>query len=157
MTHFQSAPDGNGLRVCILASRFNLMVTDRLVDGAREALLSAGVADSAIDVVSVPGAWELPLAALAATTRGYDAIVAVGCIIRGQTAHFEHLGRAAVDGLARVQEDTGVPIGLGILTPEDLQQALARAGGEVGHAGTQAAEAALEQAALLARLRRDDG
>jgi 6,7-dimethyl-8-ribityllumazine synthase len=128
------------------------MVTDRLVDGAREALRAAGVADDAIDLVLVPGAWELPLVARVAATKGYDAIVALGCIIRGETAHFDHVGRAAIDGLARVQDESGVPIGLGILTPETLEQAMARAGGDVGHAGVQAAEAALEMASLLEAL-----
>jgi 6,7-dimethyl-8-ribityllumazine synthase len=153
MTHYQGAPTGEGRRVCIVASRFNLMVTDRLVDGAREALRAGGVAEDAVDVVSVPGAWELPFAARSVAVRGYDAIVAVGCLIRGETAHFDHVSRAAVDGLLRVQEECGVPIGLGILTPDTLEQALARAGGKVGHAGIQAAEAALEMADLVDRLR----
>lgn len=157
MTHYQGTVDGSGLRVCIVSSRFNLMVTDRLVDGARERLIEAGVDDASIDVVSVPGAWELPVAARRVATRGYDAIVAVGCVIRGETAHFDHISRAAMDGLARVQEETGIPVGLGILTPDTLEQALARAGGEVGHAGVQAAEAALELVSLGARLSADEG
>lgn len=155
MTHYQGTPTGEGRRVCIVASRFNLMVTDRLVDGARDALQAQGVEADAIDVVLVPGAWELPLAARSVASRGYDAIVAVGCLIRGETAHFDHVSRAAVDGLLRVQVDSGIPIGLGILTPDTLQQALARAGGDVGHAGIQAAEAALEMADLVQRLGHD--
>ena len=135
-----------------MTSRFNPMVTDRLLEGARDRLLEAGVDADHIDVISVPGAWELPLAARAAATRGYDAIVALGCVIRGETAHFDHIGRAAMDGLQRLQLESGVPVGLGILTPDSLEQALARAGGPVGHAGIQAAEAALEAADLLDRL-----
>ena len=127
------------------------MVTDRLLEGARDRLLEAGVDPDHIDVISVPGAWELPLAACAAATGRYDAIVALGCVIRGETAHFDHIGRAAVDGLQRLQLESRVPIGLGILTPNSLEQALARAGGPVGHAGIQAAEAALEAADLLDR------
>lgn len=152
MTHYQGKSTGQGLRIAIVSSRFNLIVTERLVDGAREALIEHGVSADGIDVLSVPGAWELPAAAALAAARGYDAIVALACIIRGETAHFDHVSRAAVDGLARVQEDTGTPIGLGVLTPDTLAQALARAGGEVGHAGRQAAEAALELADLARRL-----
>jgi 6,7-dimethyl-8-ribityllumazine synthase len=152
MTHYQGKPTGEGLRVAIVSSRFNLMVTERLVDGARETLVECGVSVDAIDVVSVPGAWELPAAASIAAANGYDAVVALACIIRGETAHFDHVSRVAVDGLARVQERTGVPIGLGVLTPDSLSQALARAGGEVGHAGRQAAEAAIEMADLARRL-----
>jgi len=152
MTEFRGSRDGAGRRFCIIASRFNLIVTDRLVDGARKALSDAGVAADDIDVVWVPGAWELPPAARAAAHRAYDAIIAIGCIIRGETAHFDHVGRGAVDGLAAVQADTGVPVALGILTPDTLEQALARAGGAVGHAGVQAAEAAVEMASLLENL-----
>lgn len=156
MTHLQGVPDGDGVRVAIVSSRFNLMVTDRLIEGARETLIARGVAPEAIEVLSVPGAWELPAAASLAVARGCDAIVALACIIRGETAHFDHVSRAAVDGLARVQEATGVPIGLGVLTPDTLEQALARAGGAVGHAGRQAAEAALEMADLRRRVAADD-
>ncbi|MDX1392972.1 MAG: 6,7-dimethyl-8-ribityllumazine synthase [Gemmatimonadota bacterium] len=152
MTRYQGQPSGRGRRICVVTSRFNPMVTDRLLEGARDRLLEAGVDADHIDVISVPGAWELPLAARAAATRGYDAIVALGCVIRGETAHFDHIGRAAMDGLQRLQLESGVPVGLGILTPDSLEQALARAGGPVGHAGIQAAEAALEAADLLDRL-----
>ncbi|MFV1987369.1 MAG: 6,7-dimethyl-8-ribityllumazine synthase [Gemmatimonadota bacterium] len=152
MTRYQGARRGEGRRVCIVASQFNPMVTERLVEGAREALLASGVEEEAIDVISVPGAWELPIAARAAARKGYDAIIALGCLIRGETAHFEHVSRAAVVGLARVQDQSGIPVGLGVLTPDTLEQALARAGGAVGHAGRQAADAALELADLLDRL-----
>jgi len=153
MTEFQGRSTGRGLRVCIVASRFNLMVTERLVEGALAALRERGVEESDVDLVRVPGAWELPLAARLASERGYDAIVAVGCVIRGGTPHFEYVSRAALDGLRHVQATTGVPIGLGVLTTDDLPQALARSGGEVGHAGTQAVEAALEMADLARALR----
>jgi len=153
MTEFQGTPNGAGRRVCIIASRFNVMVTERLLEGAIEILVKSGVSPEAIDVVRVPGAWELPTAAAAAAEHSYDAIVAVGCVIRGETSHFERVSRAAVDGLMEVQLRSGIPIGLGILTPEDLTQALARAGGQAGHAGEQAAEAALEMAGLLGRLK----
>lgn len=153
MTDFRGQPRGTGRRVCIVASRFNLMVTDRLLDGAKRALAEHDV--TSVDVVSVPGAWELAPAAARAARRGYDAIVALGCVIRGETSHFEHISQAALGGLARVQLDSGVPVGLGVLTTEDLAQAMARSGGEVGHAGVQAVEAALEMADLRDRMRDD--
>lgn len=152
MTEFKGEASGAGQRVCIIVSRFNLIITERLLEGARDALLSLGVAEEDLDVVRVPGAWELPLAARGVAARGYDAIVALGCVIRGETAHFERVSRAAIDGLARVQLDTGVPIGLGVLSPQDMAQAMARSGGEAGHAGVQAAEGALEMASLRGRL-----
>lgn len=153
MTEFQGRDGGRGRRVCVVASRFNLMVTERLLDGALAALAEKGVAEPDVDVVRVPGAWELPLAARYAAGRGYDAIVALGCVIRGGTPHFEYVCRAALDGLRQVQLSTGVPIGLGVLTTEDLPQALDRSGGDVGHAGIQAVEAALEMADLAQALR----
>lgn len=151
MTEYRGSTAGAARRVCVVASRFNVMVTERLVDGALARLHERGVTE--VDVVRVPGAWELPLAARAAARGGYDAIVALGCIIRGGTPHFEFVSRAALDGLRAVQLDTGLPIGLGVLTTDDLPQALDRSGGEVGHAGAQAADAALEMAALLEALR----
>ncbi len=132
------------------------MVTSRLLDGAQDRLTDAGVEPSRIDVVHVPGAWELPLAAQMAADRGYHAIVALGCVIRGETAHFDVVAKGAADGLARVQSDSGVPIGLGMLTPDTLAQALERAGGSVGHAGAQAAEAALNMASLKDQLSAED-
>lgn len=152
MAEHEGEPNGNGRRVCIVASRFNMMVTDRLLDGAREALEEHGVAPGDIDVVRVPGAWEIPPAAARAAVSGYDAIVALGCVVRGETPHFEYICRAVTDGLGRVQLRSGTPIGFGVLTTESLAQALERTGGSVGHAGRQAAEAALRMRDLLDRL-----
>lgn len=149
-----AAKAGPRAKVCIVVSRFNSRVTRRLLEGATSALLECGLEESHLDIVYVPGAWELPLAARAAAGGGYDAIVALGCVIRGETAHFDHVSRAAADGLARVQLDSGVPVGLGVLTPDTLDQALARAGGELGNAGTEAARAALRMADLRRRLAR---
>jgi len=123
-----------------------------LVRGVATYALELFTAVADLDVVYVPGAWELPLAARGAARDGYDAIVALGCVIRGETAHFDHVGRAATDGLARVQLDSEVPVGLGVLTPDTLEQALARAGGELGNAGTEAARAALRMADLQRQL-----
>jgi 6,7-dimethyl-8-ribityllumazine synthase len=152
MVDYKGQPDGAGRRICIVASRFNPMVTDQLVDGARSELLRRGVAEASLDVICVPGAWEIPAAAARAATGPYDAIVALGCVIRGETTHYEHIATAVTDGLTRVQLQTGIPIALGVLTTESLEQALARAGGEVGHLGVQAAEAALEMCDLFSRL-----
>ena len=137
--------------VGVVVSRFNLIVTDKLLEGARQTLLENGVAEEDLRVVFVPGAWELPLAArqLCVSRLGTACIVALGCVIRGETAHFDMVSRNAIDGLARVQDEFGIPIGLGVLTPDNMEQAMARAGGSVGHAGVQAAEAALEMANLL--------
>ena len=152
--HEGAETPGPRARVCIVVSRFNSRVTGRLLEGAAAALLECGLEEEQLDIVYVPGAWELPLAAREAAANGYDAIVALGCVIRGETAHFDHVGRAAADGLARVQLDSGVPVGLGVLTPDTLDQALARAGGEFGNAGTEAARAALRMADLRRRLGR---
>lgn len=153
MTEYQGRKTGRGRRVCVVASRFNLMITERLLDGALVALFEHGVAETDVDVIRVPGAWELPAAAKHAAERGYDAIVALGCVIRGETPHFDFVSRAALDGLRQVQLSSGVPIGLGVLTTEDVPQALDRSGGDVGHAGVQAVEAALEMADLGQTLR----
>lgn len=153
MTEFRGRPRGSGRRVCIVASRFNAMVTDRLLEGARRALGEAGVAEAAVDVVSVPGAWELTPAVRAATHRGYDAIVALGCVVRGETPHFDYICRAVTDGLTALNREQDVPIAFGVLTTETVEQGMARTGGRVGDKGAEAARAALEMADLLDRLR----
>lgn len=146
----QSAQAGAYL---ILTARFNALVTERLAAGARDALLRAGVAADDIEAQGVAGAWELPPAAMAAARSGrYRAVVACGAVIRGETPHFDHVSRTAVDGLARVQLDMLVPIGLAVLTTDTLEQALNRAGGKGGNKGGEAAEAALDAAAVMAKL-----
>lgn len=152
MTEHEGRPNGAGRRICIVASRFNPMVTERLLDGARQTLLERGVAPEDLDVVRVPGAWEIAPAADRAARLEYDAIVALGCVVRGETAHFDYICRAVTDGLTRVQLVSGVPVGFGVLTAESIAQALERSGGAVGHAGARAAEAALEMCDLFARL-----
>lgn len=140
---------GGGRRYAIVVSRFNAVITDRLLAGAQACLLEHGVSDDAIDVISVPGAWELPIAAQEAAQRDYVAIIALGCVIRGETPHFEFVAEAATRGLERVSLDARLPVGFGVLTTEDTQQALARAGGRQGNKGWDAALAALEMANLL--------
>jgi 6,7-dimethyl-8-ribityllumazine synthase len=150
---FRGEPVAGGRRFAIVVSRFNDMITDRLLVGARTCLESHGVPDDDVDVVSVPGAWELPIAArLAADTGRYDAIIALGCVIRGDTPHFDYVAGPAAEGLARVSLSSGIPVTFGVLTTEDAGQALARAGGREGNKGWDAALTALEMADLAARM-----
>lgn len=143
--------EGRGRRFAIVASRFNQLVTERLLEGARSCLAEHGVPDGDVDVLSVPGAWELPAAALTAARTGrYAGIVALGCVIRGETPHFDYVAGEASRGLASVMLETGVPIGFGLLTTNDADQALARAGGRHGNKGWDAALSALEMADLFA-------
>lgn len=140
-------------RFAIVMSRFNDNVTGRLLAGARACLDAHGVARDAVDVIDVPGAWELPMAArLAARTGNYAAIIAIGCVIQGETRHFDYVAGPAADGLARVALDFGVPVSIGLLTTDHLDQALARAGGRHGNKGWEAALAALELADLTRQL-----
>jgi 6,7-dimethyl-8-ribityllumazine synthase len=153
VTRIRGRLDGHGRRFAIVASRFNELVTERLIAGAQHCLLHHGVAEHDVDVVSVPGAWELPAAAAyAARTGRYAGIVAVGCVIRGETAHFDYVAGPAADGLARVALESGVPVAFAVLTTETPEQALDRAGGRHGNKGWDAAEAALELADLRDRL-----
>ncbi|HZH44593.1 MAG TPA: 6,7-dimethyl-8-ribityllumazine synthase [Lysobacter sp.] len=143
----------DGARFAILASRWNPRIVDVLVDGARRALAGHGVADDAVDVVRVPGAWELPVAAarLAASQR-YAAIVALGCVVRGDTRHYEHVADGCADGLMRVALDHRLPVANGVLAVERFEDAEARAGGRLGNKGEEAALAALEMAHLWEHL-----
>ena len=146
-------PSGVGRRVVVLASRFNEPIVKKLVDGALEALIKYEVAFEDIDVVWVPGAWELPVAArwLLATER-YDGLVALGAVIRGETAHFDYIAGEASRGLAVVSADAEIPIGFGVLTCDTDEQAEARAGGAHGNKGWDAAVATLEMIDLHTRL-----
>jgi len=143
------------LRVAVVASRFNEAVTARLLEGALDALARSRGADERIEVIRVPGAWEIPMAAqaLAATGR-FDAIVALGCVVRGGTPHFDYVCAEATRGLTRVSLDHGIPVGLGVLTCDTMEQALERAGGKHGNKGAEAALSAVEMANLLRRVRR---
>jgi 6,7-dimethyl-8-ribityllumazine synthase len=142
-----------GRRVAVIVSRFNEEVTTRLLEGARDALRRHKLPDSRVDVVWVPGAFELPVAAEAAAVSGrYDAIVALGCVIRGETPHFEYVAGEAARGLGNVALAHRIALGFGVLTTETLEQALARAGGPAGNKGVEAAEAALQTADALDQL-----
>jgi len=138
------------LSIAIVASRFNRFIVDQLVEGARDALHRRGVADDRQLLVWVPGAFELPLVAdhLAASGR-FDAIVALGAVIRGGTPHFDYVAGACADGLSRVALDRGVPVAFGVLTTDNVEQALERAGTGEGNKGFDAAVTALEMADTL--------
>lgn len=137
-------------RYAIVASRWNPRITDVLVEGARTALLANGVDEARIDVVRVPGAWEIPLAAAAiATAGGTAAIVALGCVVRGDTRHYEQVADGCSEALMRVQLDFRLPVANGVLAVEAYADAEARAGGAMGNKGEEAALAALEMSDLL--------
>src|SRR3954468_11718202 len=149
MAEFSGLPTGAGRRFAVAASRFNPEITEKLLDGALETLVEKGVALEDIDIVWVPGAWELPMAVrrLLASDR-YSAIVAVGAVIRGDTPHFDYVAGEASRGLSAASAEFEVPIGFAVLTCDNDAQAEARAGGIHGNKGWDAALAALEMADL---------
>ena len=150
MPEFSGAPRGQGRRCAVLVSRFNETITHRLLDGALDALVRHGVAFDDVDVLWVPGALELPFAARrTAATERYDFIVALGAVIRGDTPHFDYVAGEASRGLATASADFDLPIAFGVLTCDTVAQAEARAGGEHGNKGWDAALAALEMADLF--------
>ena len=141
------------LRIAIVAARFNDFVVDRLVAGAIDALLRHGAAEKNLEIVRVPGAYDMPLAVRRlALSKRYDAIVALGAVIKGATAHFDLVAGECASGVARAALDSGVPVGFGVLACETLEQAIERAGGKSGNKGAEAALAALEMSNLLKRL-----
>ena len=141
------APAG---RYVIVASRWNPKITDALVESARKALLDHGVAEDRLDVVRVPGAWEIPLAAAALAARGgVAALVALGCVVRGDTRHYEQVADGCAQALMRVQIDHRLPVANGVLAVEAYADAEARAGGAMGNKGEEAALAALEMTDIL--------
>jgi 6,7-dimethyl-8-ribityllumazine synthase len=147
------AVDTRGLRVATVVARFNQHVTSLLEDGAVSTLTAHGVVDDAAPVFRVPGAFELPVVAKRLAESGeWDAVICLGAVIRGDTPHFDYVAGECAAGLTRVALDTGVPVVFGVLTTDDLDQALARAGGAEGNKGSEAAATALETAALLRTL-----
>jgi 6,7-dimethyl-8-ribityllumazine synthase len=146
-------PVGEGRRVAVVVARFHEQVTAKLLEGALAGLRSHGVVDDAVDVAWVPGAFEIALVAKRmASTGAYDAVVCLGAIVRGETAHFDLIAAEAARGAAEVGRETGVPVIFEVLATETLAQAEARAGGAHGNRGWDAAEAALEMADVLDRL-----
>lgn len=145
-----SPPTG---RFAIVAGRFNGLVVDALIAGAIDAFVRHGVVDDRIDIIRVPGAFEIPLVAKTlANSKRYAAIVTLGCIIRGDTDHYDHVAGAATSGIASAGLDSGVPVIFGVLTCDTLEQAQQRAGAKAGNKGVDAALAAIEMANLLAKL-----
>lgn len=141
------------IRVAIVAARFNDFVVSKLVDGAVDALLRHGASEKNLELVRVPGAFDMPLVVRRlAQSKRYDAIVALGAVIKGETAHFDYVAGECASGVARAALDSGVPVGFGVLTCETFEQAIDRAGGKAGNKGAEAALAALEMSNLLKRL-----
>jgi 6,7-dimethyl-8-ribityllumazine synthase len=145
--------DATGLRFGIVVSRFNNFITERLLSGAIDALKKSGAAKADIEIVDVPGAFELPLAAKKLAAKGeYDALIAIGCVIRGETSHYDYVCSETARGLQLAQMDTGVPIIFCVLTCETQEQAMARAGGDHGNKGFDSGLAAIEMAQLSQKL-----
>jgi 6,7-dimethyl-8-ribityllumazine synthase len=150
---FEGGRDVAGVRVAIVVARFNDFVTTRLLAGAREALAAAGLGDDAVDVVWVPGAFDVPAAAQrVALTRGVAAVICLGCVIRGGTPHFEYICSAAAHGVTQAASLTGVPMAFGILTTDSVEQAVERAAAGPSNKGYEAACAALEMATVFRAL-----
>ncbi len=153
MAEFIGEPAGTGRRVVIVAARFNAHITEKLVEGAMDACVRHGVAFEDVDILWVPGAWELPPALMKALqTDRYDCAVALGAVVRGDTPHFDFVAGEASRGLSLLQGEYGVPVGFGLLTCDTMEQAEARAGGAHGNKGWDSALAALEMADLFGRL-----
>ena len=142
--------DARGLKFAVIVSRFNDFITERLQSGAIDVLLRHNASDKDIDIIKVPGSYEILYAVKkAAGTKKYDAIIALGAIIRGQTPHFDYLSSAVTNGIASIGLDTGVPVSSGVITTETIEQAIERAGSKAGNRGSEAAFSAIEMANLL--------
>ncbi len=153
MQQFEGMLVGTGLRIGLVATRWNDFIVGNLVSGAKDALVRHGVAEEDIGLALVPGAFEIPLVAKRLATSGkYDAIVCLGAVIRGATPHFEYVAGEVAKGIASVMLETGMPVTFGVLTTETLEQAIERAGTKAGNKGAEAALAALEMANLLRTL-----
>lgn len=154
MPHFEGdLRAAEGARFAIIASRWNPRISDALVAGARKAFADHGVAEAVVDVFRVPGAWEIPVtAARLAAAHTHAAIVALGCVVRGDTRHFEQVADGCSDGLMRVSLDYGLPVANGVLAVDDFADAEKRAGGSHGNKGEEAALVAIEMAQLMEQL-----
>ena len=147
---FEGMLNGQGLKFAIVVARFNELVTERLLEGTRDALRRHGVADDAVDVARVPGAFEIPLVAKTLAQSGrYDAVICLGAVIRGATPHFDYVASNVASGIAQAALETKLPILFGVLTTETIEQAVERAGTKAGNKGFDAAVAAIEMANLL--------
>jgi len=150
---YEGKLDGAGLRVGVVVSRFNNLITERLLEGALDRLRRSNVADDAVDVCRVPGAFEVPKGAKAmADTGRYDGVIALAAVIRGATPHFEYVASEVSKGLARVNLDASVPVAFGVITADTVDQAIERAGTKAGNKGAQAAESLIEMVNVLRAL-----
>lgn len=143
---------GQGVKVAIVVSRFNSFITDRLLEGALDALRRHGVEEKGITVVRVPGSFEIPLGVRRAAGQKVDAVIALGALIRGGTPHFDYLSAEVTKGVAQVMLETGIPVSFGVLTTDTVEQAIERAGTKAGNKGAEAAQSALEMVNLLRRM-----
>jgi 6,7-dimethyl-8-ribityllumazine synthase len=143
---------GQGVKVSIVVSRFNSFITDRLLEGALDALRRHGVEEKGITVVRVPGSFEIPLGVRRAAGQKVDAVIALGALIRGGTPHFDYLSAEVTKGVAQVMLETGIPVSFGVLTTDTVEQAIERAGTKAGNKGAEAAQSALEMVSLLRRM-----
>ena len=151
---FEGQLTAAGLRFAIVVSRFNSFITERLLAGAMDGLTRAGASADLIDVIKVPGSWEVPLVAgEVARQHRYDAVICLSAVIRGETPHFDYVAAEAAKGIAHVASETGVPVAFGVLTTNTLEQAIDRAGAKGGNKGFDAAMTAIEMANLLRTLR----
>jgi 6,7-dimethyl-8-ribityllumazine synthase len=145
-----------GLRFAIIVSRFNSFITERLLGGAMDAITRSGGSADAVDLVKVPGSWEMPVVAgELARQKKHDAIICLGAVIRGETPHFDYVASEAAKGIAHVSSATGVPVAFGVLTTNTLEQAIDRAGAKSGNKGFDAAMTAIEMANLMKTLRQE--
>ena len=150
---FEGTLNNVGGRYALVVARFNSFVVEALLAGAVDTLVRHGVARDDIEIIRVPGAWELPVAVKKILEkRNYDAVIALGAVIRGGTAHFEYVAGEAAKGIAAVQNDTGVPVAFGVLTVESIEQAIERSGTKAGNKGAEAAMSALEMVSLFKAL-----
>lgn len=153
MKRIEGELQAEGLKFAIIVSRFNEFITGKLLEGAIDALIRHGAVEKNIDIIKVPGSFELPLVAKkAAQKKSYDAVICLGTIIRGATPHFDYVAAEASKGIATASMDTGVPIAFGVLTTDTIEQAIERAGTKSGNKGWDAAIVAIEMAQLLKKI-----
>ena len=153
MTTYQGQFIGNGLHIAIVVSRWNDIITQRLLDGALDTLARHGVQTTDVDIAWVPGSFELPIVTKKFAQSGrYQAVIALGCVIRGSTSHYDHVTSGVTSGIAQVGVQTGVPCIFGLVTTETIEQAIERAGSKMGNKGSEAAMAAIEMATLLRQI-----
>lgn len=150
MNEFKKTMNGDTLKIAIVVAEFNDFITSRLLDGAHKTLVKYGVKDDNIDLVHVPGAFELPLTAKTlAETKKYDSVITLGCVIRGSTTHYDYVCNEAAKGISHAGLSTGVPVIFGVITTENIEQAIDRAGAKVGNKGSEAAVTAIEMASVI--------